>query len=197
MATGVTVQDLTEIRILKELGVLESVNPCHLHGLSAGDILATCGDGDRVLDMIDRHCLYQRAHREAARPHLLTKNGGPLRIVLDVDRGGLDLMEDIAETLLKVKVDMSCISLVGHTPCGKYPLHPHETISHLVNAQALLANFLAGHDLHEVTIRCFYHVDLGDFSPPENRFRTKLIHPEKAILMPNFVYHGAKVLIER
>ena len=196
MHARLTTRDATEICLLRKMNIIQAVDPCLLHQLKPGDIFVPCADADRIRDMIDQHCRYQAEHRVGARAHLLSLNGGALRIVNDPEFGGAAIMQDIADTLRLVKTDMHHVSLCGHTPCGKYPLAPNETVRTLATAKISLRSYLEAQGLENIAIQCFYHVDHGNACAEAERFRTYRVNIDATIHMPQFVHHGQKALID-
>lgn len=197
MHARLTTRDATEICLLRKMNIIQAVDPCLLHQMKPGDIFVPCADGDRIRDMIDQHCRYQAEHRIGARAHVLSLNGGALLIVNDPEFCGAVIISNIIDTLRLVKTDMHHVSLCGHTPCGKYPLAPNETVRTLAQAKLTLRSHLEAQGLDNIAIQCFYHVDHGNECAEAERFRTYRVDINNALRMPTFIHHNNKVLLER
>ena len=158
---------LEHIRTLREAGVLQDSGTQKLD-LRKGVILVHCADGDQVHDKYTHMVKAFEALGIAPRTHILSLNGGALRIPANSPLNAKVqhhhvYMENIVEARTLKGIDS--IQLGVHYPCGAATLAGLSVIDCLMLLHQARMDVLGLN--HGVTVVCTLHVDYGD-----NRKRT-------------------------
>lgn len=129
-----------------------------------GVILVTCGDADRFPDLFKFKANLQVGRRLDQRIHVLSLNGGALRLAHNspTNKSGhstdIDLMDDIIEASETKHINV--VALYIHSPCGKayhHRLPLLDCLKFLMSAKTRLKE-----TRRALSVACFCHVDYGD-----------------------------------
>lgn len=165
--------DRLEIRFFRDqVGVLLDVHP-HLIDQSNGVILVTCSDGDQMPDVFKHHEKFCTHHRENARIHLFSLNGGAKLISAD---SPLRMHQEDEVLLSHIRMarelkKIETVVLYAHAPCGVAygkKLSFTDVLELLFKGKERVKTEVPG-----VKVACFCHVDHG-----ENRKRTYFVSYE-------------------
>lgn len=161
------VRGLREIRRLREAGVLLDIEG-HRLDQSAGVVMVCCADGDQMHDVYMTQEEMQRKQRGDPRVHLLSWNGGALRLLPDspTNRRPTTAGEFLDEVRDGAALKgISVIALYAHFPCGKVKdtrMEIQEVFAALIAAKQRLKREIPG-----VKVACFFHVDYPQTDPGE------------------------------
>ena len=134
------------IELLRELGVLEDINPT----LLSDGVLVGCGDCDRSPELLNFYRGQLEKKNGKARLHLIMVNGGPLRLV-HKEKGEDSvtiqefLMNQIEGSLALKKLNR--VILLGHGPCGQAGLWG-------MNIEKTIAAFFEARDKVLARVKC-------------------------------------------
>lgn len=118
-----TDQELRIIARMKELGVLEDINPAKIESA----VFVFCGDCERADDIEDWHRrTYESFHGARGHFHRLAWNGGPLALAYQGERASDDFgiirdwqLDQIRGGLCLKKHLLKRVKHVSHWPCGQ------------------------------------------------------------------------------
>ncbi len=169
-------QDYAQIRNFRKIGVLRDVEEQELD-LENGLVMVTCADGDRFFDAFNYKAKLLKTSEIVNKPriHVLTRNGGALRLInnicpeygdnltLAINEPGSTMANDL---LFEIKESLSLkrmkqVALYIHMPCGKATSH------NIFPAQALhglaLANRRIIFHIPKIKVTTYCHVDYCQF----------------------------------
>ncbi|MBI2990305.1 MAG: hypothetical protein HYY51_03935 [Candidatus Magasanikbacteria bacterium] len=158
---------LKEIRRLRDAGVLLDIEG-HRLDQSAGVVMVCCADGDQMHDVYTTQAEMQREQRGEPRVHLLSWNGGALRLLADSPTNrrittAQEFLDEIRDA--SVLKSIPVVALYAHFPCGKVKdtrLEIQQVFAGLIAAKQRLKREIPG-----VRVACFFHVDYPDVEAGE------------------------------
>ena len=165
--------DRFEIRFFRDQAmVLLDVHP-HLIDQSNGVIVVACSDGDQMPDVFKHHEKFCTHHREHARIHLFSLNGGAKLIS---ENSPLRMHQEDQVLLSHIRMarkskQIETVILYAHAPCGAAygkKLSFTDVLELLFQGKERVKREIPG-----IKVACFCHVDHGN-----NKKRTYFVSYE-------------------
>lgn len=170
MATALSQKEETEIRQLRQAGVLVPVSQAALTAAQSRTSMIPCADGHHFADLYTTHAALCGEHEDPMH-HPLSLNGGALLLPEDSplrlrDDGGYDDEDYILLKHLKGAIQLKtprAIILYAHAPCGMVQMHGlsiYEEFELLVKAKQRVREFVYPYGVSDV--RAWFHVAYPD-----------------------------------
>lgn len=154
--SGWSERDRMRAHFYREQGVLVPVDDSRELGESKGVILLACGDGNRFPELFSFHRELIHTQGGADCVHVITRNGGALRLSDKSMRRGI--LEDVREAI-ELK-GITTISAYVHGPCGWAALRGYsfdKVMEHTERARSILVREFGGVPAFRVNMLC--HLD--------------------------------------